>query len=107
MFHVSWGGRGGDNVVGWVCGLKCVGKELGGEEGEVVAHWKNLNLCSCTAEGGVFEWMWGRSLGTRWEWRKENGNGPGVIRIVSFCWPQVVPSSARRMLIRRVAREIS
>ena len=69
MFHVSWGGRGGDNVVGWVCGLKCVGKELGGEEGEVVAHWKNLNLCmkmvngahlhaaSCNAEGGVLEFL--------------------------------------------------
>ena len=26
--------------------------------------------------------------------------------IVSFCWPQVVPASARRMLIRGVAREM-
>ena len=47
--------------------MKGAGKELGGEEGEVVTHWKYLGLCvkmvdgahlhaaSCNAEGGVLE----------------------------------------------------
>ena len=67
MFHVTWVGRGVVNVVGWVWGMKCAGKELRGQEGEVVAHWKNLGFCvkkvngallhaaSCNAEGGVLE----------------------------------------------------
>ena len=42
---VTGAGGGCDYGMGWVRGDEGSGKELGGEEGEVVVHWEDNGFC--------------------------------------------------------------
>ena len=44
VFHVSWSGWGGDQVVQWMSGLEDSGKELCEEQGEGVVYGENLGF---------------------------------------------------------------